>query len=102
MWLRSVQSERDGATGLGKTSRHSVTRGSRPTPDRMDGERATREGISRSSARPDLANMHQAAGQDPMDVRLIRFGEIEVEGKRHRADVVIEQGHIRRRHKKPS
>src|SRR2546428_6948061 len=46
--------------------------------------------------------MHQAAGQDSMDVRLIRFGEIEVEGKRHRADVVIEQGHIRRRHKKPS
>jgi hypothetical protein len=46
--------------------------------------------------------MHQAAGQDPMDVRLIRFWEIEVDGTRHGADVVIEQGHARRRHKKPS
>ncbi len=37
-----------------------------------------------------------------MDARLVGFGEVEVEGKRYDADVVIERGQVRRRHKKPS
>jgi hypothetical protein len=37
-----------------------------------------------------------------MDARLVSFGEVEVEGKRYQADVVIDRGHTRRRHKKPS
>jgi len=37
-----------------------------------------------------------------MDARLVGFGDLEVEGKRYDADVVIEGGQIRRRHKKPS
>jgi hypothetical protein len=37
-----------------------------------------------------------------MKARLLGFGEIEVEGKRYNADVVIERGQIRRRRKKPS
>ena len=37
-----------------------------------------------------------------MNARLLGFGEIELEGKRYDADVVIEGGQVRRRHKKPS
>ena len=37
-----------------------------------------------------------------MKARLLGFGEIEVEGKRYKADVVIERGQVRRRRKKPS
>jgi hypothetical protein len=37
-----------------------------------------------------------------MKARLLDFGDIELEGKRYDADVVIERGHVRRRHKKPS
>jgi hypothetical protein len=37
-----------------------------------------------------------------MKARLHGFGKIEVEGERYDADVVIERGHVRRRHKKPS
>jgi hypothetical protein len=37
-----------------------------------------------------------------MRARLVRFGEIEIEGKRYDADVVIERGAVRRRRKKPS
>ena len=37
-----------------------------------------------------------------MNARLLGFGEIELEGKRYDTDVVIERGHVRRRHKKPS
>jgi hypothetical protein len=37
-----------------------------------------------------------------MQARLLGFGEIELEGKRYDADVVIERGRIRRRRKKPS
>lgn len=37
-----------------------------------------------------------------MKARLLGFGEIEVDGKRYDADVVIERGHVRRRRKKPS
>jgi hypothetical protein len=37
-----------------------------------------------------------------MKARLLGFGEIEVEGKRYNADVVIEHGQVRRRRKKPS
>jgi hypothetical protein len=37
-----------------------------------------------------------------MKARLLGFGEIELEGRRYDADVVIERGHVRPRHKKPS
>lgn len=37
-----------------------------------------------------------------MNARLLGFGEIELEGKRYDADIVIEGGQVRRRHKKPS
>ena len=37
-----------------------------------------------------------------MNAQLLGFGEIEVEGKRYDADVVIERGQVRRRRKKPS
>ena len=37
-----------------------------------------------------------------MQARLIRFGEIEVEGQRYEHDLVIECGEVRKRSKKPS
>lgn len=37
-----------------------------------------------------------------MDARLIRFGEIEVEGHRYPHDVVIDRGRVTKRRKKPS
>lgn len=37
-----------------------------------------------------------------MDARLVRFGEIEIDGRRYDADVVIERGRVRPRRKKPS
>jgi hypothetical protein len=37
-----------------------------------------------------------------MKAQVLGFGEIEIEGKRYEADVVIERGQVRRRHKKPS
>jgi hypothetical protein len=37
-----------------------------------------------------------------MKVRLVKFGEIEVEGKRYTDDVVIEGGKVRKRKKGPS
>jgi hypothetical protein len=37
-----------------------------------------------------------------MDVRLIAFGSLEVDGKRHDHDVVIDGGEVRKRKKKPS
>ena len=37
-----------------------------------------------------------------MNTRWLGFGEIELEGKRYDADVVIEYGQVRRRRKKPS
>jgi hypothetical protein len=37
-----------------------------------------------------------------MNARMLGFGEIEVEGTRYDADVVIERGQVRRRRKKPS
>ena len=37
-----------------------------------------------------------------MKARLIKFGEIEVEGKRHTHDVVIDGGKVRKRKKGPS
>jgi hypothetical protein len=37
-----------------------------------------------------------------MKARLLGFGDVELEGRRYHADVVIERGQIRRRHKKPS
>jgi len=33
---------------------------------------------------------------------MLRFGSIEVDGKRYDVDVVIEGGHVRRRRKRPS
>jgi hypothetical protein len=37
-----------------------------------------------------------------MKVKLIKFGEIEVEGERYEHDVVIEQGEVSKRRKRPS
>jgi len=37
-----------------------------------------------------------------MRASLLSFGEIEIEGERYDADVVIERGEVRRRRKKPS
>jgi hypothetical protein len=37
-----------------------------------------------------------------MDARLIRFGEIEVEGERYAHDVVIDRGRVSKRRKKAS
>jgi hypothetical protein len=37
-----------------------------------------------------------------MKARLLGFGDLEVEGKRYEADVVIDRGQVRRRRKKPS
>src|SRR5213594_2847401 len=37
-----------------------------------------------------------------MKARLVKFGEIEVEGKRYMHDVVIDGGKVRKRKKKPS
>jgi hypothetical protein len=37
-----------------------------------------------------------------MDAQLLRFGEIELEGRRYESDVVIDRGQVRRRRKKPS
>jgi hypothetical protein len=37
-----------------------------------------------------------------MDARLVRFGEIEIDGQRYDHDVVLEQGGVRRRKKGPS
>lgn len=37
-----------------------------------------------------------------MQVRLLRFGSIEVEGREYEKDVVIDGGQVRKRKKKPS
>jgi hypothetical protein len=37
-----------------------------------------------------------------MKIRLVSFGQIEVEGKRYDHDVMIEQGRVRKRDKKAS
>src|SRR5438445_5235226 len=37
-----------------------------------------------------------------MKARLVKFGEIEVEGKRYTHDVVIDRGKVRKRRKGPS
>jgi len=37
-----------------------------------------------------------------MKARLIKFGEIEVEGTRYTHDMVIDGGNVRKRKKKPS
>jgi hypothetical protein len=37
-----------------------------------------------------------------MQVRLLRFGSIEVEGREYEHDIVIEGGRVRKRKKKPS
>jgi hypothetical protein len=37
-----------------------------------------------------------------MQVRLLRFGSIEVEGQEYESDIIIEGGRVRKRKKKPS
>jgi hypothetical protein len=37
-----------------------------------------------------------------MEVRLVAFGSIEVDGRQHAYDIVIDRGEVRRRKKKPS
>ena len=44
----------------------------------------------------------QGYGRHVMDVRLLRFGSIEVEGRVHEHDIVIDRGAVRKRSKKPS
>jgi hypothetical protein len=44
---------------------------------------------------------HAAEEQD-MKARLVKFGELEVEGKRYMHDVVIDGGDVRKRKKEPS
>ena len=41
-------------------------------------------------------------GGDGMQVRLLRFGFIEVEGRQYENDIVIEGGRVRKRKKNPS
>jgi hypothetical protein len=41
-------------------------------------------------------------GGDEMQVRLLRFGSIEVEGQEYENDIFIESGRVRKRKKKPS
>jgi hypothetical protein len=37
-----------------------------------------------------------------MEVRLVAFGSIEVDGQQHAYDIVIDRGEVRKRKKKPS
>ncbi|HXO54541.1 MAG TPA: MTH938/NDUFAF3 family protein [Mycobacterium sp.] len=41
-------------------------------------------------------------GRDVMDVRLLGFGSIQVEGRAYEHDIVIDRGAVRKRSKKPS
>jgi len=41
-------------------------------------------------------------GDESMDVRLVEFGTIEVDGRQHDHDVVIDGGEVRKRDKKSS
>jgi hypothetical protein len=41
-------------------------------------------------------------GRYVMDVRLLGFGSIEVEGRAYEHDIVIDRGAVRKRSKKPS
>jgi hypothetical protein len=41
-------------------------------------------------------------GRHVMDVRLLGFGSIEVEGRAYEHDIVIDRGAVRKRSKKPS
>ena len=49
--------------------------------------------LALSSSQPNIAGLK---------VRLVQFGEIEVEGKRYTHDVVIDGGKVRKRQKRPS
>jgi hypothetical protein len=58
---------------------------------------------ARGDGRQGNAVDHRLGGAiDAMRAHVVGFGEIEVEGKRYDADVVIERGEVRRRHKKLS
>jgi hypothetical protein len=58
------------------------------------------DGADRSE--PSVVDDRRVATSYAMKARLLGFGEIEVEGTRYDADVVIERGQVRRRRKKPS
>lgn len=47
-------------------------------------------------------NWPKSGGVSRVKARLIKFGEIEVEGKRYSHDVVIDRGKVRKRKKGPS
>jgi hypothetical protein len=49
-----------------------------------------------------VQSITRAATRNAMNAELLGFGELEVEGTRFDADVVIERGQVRRRRKKPS
>ncbi len=55
---------------------------------------------------PTVASALAAPGRERdhggMDVRLVRFGEIEVEGRLHETDVVLDRGEVSKRRKGPS
>jgi hypothetical protein len=49
-----------------------------------------------------VQSIRRAARRNAMKAQFLGFGELEVEGARYDADVVIERGQVRRRRKKPS
>src|SRR5262245_50459942 len=49
-----------------------------------------------------VPKLERAEIEDHESTRLVKFGEIEVEGKRYTHDVVIDGGKVRRRKKGPS
>jgi PPK2 family polyphosphate:nucleotide phosphotransferase len=65
---------------------------------------AAESGIPESddAAEGDSADAAPAEAGKRLQGRIIGFGEIELQGKRYRNDVVIEEGKIRKRKKKPS
>ena len=63
----------------------------------------SRANIGLTSGLPDgLALELEPAELGEMKARLVKFGEIEVEGKRYTHDVVIDGGKVRKRKKGPS
>jgi hypothetical protein len=58
--------------------------------------------IQLEEIRPPFAQELEPAKHLHMKARLVKFGEIEVEGKRYTHDVVIDGGKVRKRKKGPS
>jgi PPK2 family polyphosphate:nucleotide phosphotransferase len=75
-----------------------------PEETAAEGETAAEpaETDAQASAPETPADGESQAPLDALKGRIIRSGEIKLDGKRYRDDVVIEAGRIRRRKKKPS